>query len=421
MVALIDCNNFYVSCERVFRPDLIGKPVVVLSNNDGCIISRSEEAKSLGLKMAEPAFHKREFMQKHGVVAFSSNYVLYGDMSQRVHDTLRQISPELEIYSIDECFAGLSGIPVAELLGLGKRMKQVVTGNTGIPVSVGIAPTKTLSKIANKIAKKTPEKNGICLLITEREIDQAIRNTPVEDIWGIGRQYAQLLIRYGMRTAWDFTRMNNNWIKKNMSVVGVRTKEELLGKSCLSLEMVQSGKKAIATTRAFGKKTADPAILFEAISAYTARCAEKLRKQHSTACVLTVFIHTDPFNPKEKQYNASKTIKLPVSTNSHLELVRYARICLRKLYRRGYLYKKAGVIVSGLESEHIPQYRLFDEVDRKKQARLLQANDKINQIYGRDTVKLAVQGNGQQWKLRQEKLSRCYTTRLSDIIRVCAG
>lgn len=416
MFALVDCNNFYVSCERVFNPKLEGKPVVVLSNNDGCIIARSEEAKKLGLQMAEPAFQKQKFLLENDVQVFSSNYTLYGDMSARVIQTLSYFVPEIEKYSIDEAFLNLTGF-TGDLEKLSCEIFQTVPQNTGIPVSIGIGPTKTLAKIANKAAKQT---NGIFIIKNERHRDVIIRNTPIEKVWGIGRQYSKLLQHNRVKTAYDFTLLDDSWLRMKMNVIGLRIKHELIGKSCLRLDLITPPKKAIATTRAFGKKTQKLSILSEAVSTYAVRCAEKLRKQHSVANLLTVFIHTDPFNPNEPQINKSKTISLPVATNNNFELVKYALIGLKAIFSPDFRYKKAGVIVDGLQSETQVQWNVFDKTDRVKHRDLSLAIDKLNREFGRDMVKLAVQGDGKKWKLRQEKLSKRYTTNWKEIIEVKA-
>lgn len=416
MFALVDCNNFYVSCERVFNPALNGKPVVVLSNNDGCIIARSEEAKKLGLQMAEPAFKKLKYLKDNDIEVFSSNYTLYGDMSARVTETLSKFIPEIEIYSIDEAFLNLTGF-TGDLEELCKEIIFTVTRNTGIPISIGIGPTKTLAKIANKAAKQS---DGIFIIKNNNQLDALIRNTPIEKVWGIGRQYAKLLQQNQVRTAFDFTLLDDNWLRTKMKVIGLRIKKELLGKSCIRLELMLPPRKAIATTRAFGKKTSELVYITQAISTYAVRCAEKLRKQNSVANLLTVFIHTDPFSPNEPQINKSKTITLPVATNSSMELVKYSLVCLNEIFVKDFRYKKAGVIVDGLQTESSFQQSIFDKTDRKKQHDLLKTIDKLNGEFGRDKVKLAVQGDGKEWKLRQEKLSKRYTTNWNEIIEVKA-
>ena len=414
MFALVDCNNFYVSCERVFNPKLEGKPVVVLSNNDGCIIARSEEAKRLVLKMAEPAFKKYAFLQENNVHIFSSNYTLYGDMSARVSQTLSDFVPEIEIYSIDEAFLNLSGFK-GDPEEFAKRIIQTVHQNTGIPISIGIGPTKTLAKIGNKAAKQT---GGIFIIRNDRHRDSLIRNTPIDKVWGIGKQYGVLLRKTGVKTAFDYTLLDDNWLRIKMKVMGLRIKQELLGEPCIQLELLMPQKKAIATTRAFGKKTSEHSVLKEAVSTYAVRCAEKLRKQHSVANLLTVFIHTDPFNPADPQINKSKTVSLPVATNNNIELVKYSLFCLNEIYSPDFRYKKAGVIVEGLQSEEQIQSNIFDITNHDKFKKLARALDKINYEFGRDKIKLAVQGDGKKWKLRQEKLSKRYTTNWNDIIEV---
>jgi DNA polymerase V len=416
MFALVDCNNFYVSCERVFNPALEGKPVVVLSNNDGCIIARSEEAKKLGLQMAEPAFKKVKFLNDNDVKMFSSNYTLYGDMSARVTETLSQFASEIEIYSIDEAFLNLTGF-TGDLEKLCNDIFITVRQNTGIPISIGIGPTKTLAKIANKAAKQC---GGSFIIKNNGQLDALIRNTPIEKVWGIGRQYAKLLQQNQVKTAYDFTLLDDIWLRTKMKVIGLRIKKELLGESCIRLELIMPPKKAIATTRAFGKKTSEIRFITEAVSTYAVRCAEKLRKQKSVANLLTVFIHTDPFNPGEPQINKSKTITLPVATNDNIEIVKYALVCLNEIFNQGFRYKKAGVIVDGLQDESHFQQHIFDKTDRIKQREVNRMIDKLNSEFGRDKVKLAVQGDGKEWKLRQEKLSKRYTTNWNEIIEVKA-
>ncbi len=411
MFALADCNNFYVSCERVFRPDLNHTPVVILSNNDGCIIARSEEAKALGLKMGEPVFRRKQLIRKHQVQVFSSNYPLYGDLSQRVMDTLRQEVPHVEVYSIDEAFLELTNFP-GDLNKWAEKLIRKVWRNTGIPVSVGIGPTKTLAKIASKAAKQG---TGSFVICNNRHRDCLIRNTAIEKVWGIGRQYHKLLSTHHIHTAFDFTRVDDLWLRQKMKVMGLRIKKELLGESCIPLERMASQKKAIATTRAFGKKTNELRLLREAVATYAARCAEKLRKQRSTASLLTVFIHTDPFNPNEPPYNQSKSLPLPIATNSTKELIHYALMLLDIIFKAGYLYKKAGVIVDGLEPEQHRQLGLYDTTDREKEGALTRTIDELNHRMGRDRIRIAIQGNGKEWKLRQENLSQRYTTNWDEI------
>lgn len=416
MFALVDGNNFYVSCERVFNPKLEQLPVVVLSNNDGCIISRSNEAKALGLKMAEPVFKRMDVIEKHNVQVFSSNYTLYGDMSNRMMKVLRKFTPEIEIYSIDEAFLNLQGIG-SDYEDYGKRIRQTVLKNIGIPVGVGIAHTKTLAKIANKIAKK---QQGVFVIDNERKRDWALRNTTIDDVWGIGRQYSKKLQALGIHSAHDFAGMNSEWVKKNMSVVGLRTLKELQGTACISLEQVMPPKQNIATTRAFGKKLSDFETISEAVSSHAVRCAEKLRKQKSIANFLTVFIHTDPFSEKERYVSKSVTLTMAVATNSNFDLVEAATSGLKSIFQPGLFYKKAGIIVGGISTDTCVQGNLFEGEKHQRFKELSKITDVINAKYGTDTLKLAIQGSSKEWHLKQNNLSRRYTTRWEDLLKVKA-
>ncbi len=416
MFALIDCNNFYVSCERIFNPALEGVPVVVLSNNDGCIISRSNEAKALGLKMGEPVFKRKDIIEKNNVKVFSSNYALYGDISQRVMDTLRSFTPQIEIYSIDEAFLDLSGFSL-NFEEYGKKIRNEILKRIGMPVGVGVAPTKSLAKIANHIAKK---REGVFIISTERERDWALRNTPIDDVWGIGRQYTTLLKRMGINTAFEFTQLSTDWIRNHMTVTGHRLREELLGKPCLSIETVMPAKKNIATTRAFGKKISDLNFLREAVSTYAVKCAGKLRRQKSVASFITVFIHTDPFSEREKYISRSLTLTLPIPSNSDMIIAKAALYALSQIFQPNLLYKKAGVIVSGITSDVAIQGNLFVQHDNEKLSSISQVSDYLNTRYGKGTVQLAIQGSGREWRLKQEKLSPGYTTKWNDILDVKA-
>lgn len=417
MYALVDGNNFYVSCERVFNPKLNGVPVVVLSNNDGCVIARSQEAKDLGLKMGEPAFQRREFFREHNVRVFSSNYELYGDMSRRMHQVFKTFTPSIEMYSIDESFLDLSGIDKFERLeDYGARIKKKVFHDVGIPVGVGIAETKTLAKIANHLAKKIPQLNGVCVLRNQKQIDYALKFTSIEDVWGIGRRYSAKLKIKGINTAFDFVNLPESWVLREMTVVGLKTYQELKGKKRLSLEEIRPPKKAIATTRSFGRKVADLKNLETSVATHATRCAEKLRKQKSIAAYVSVFIITDRFNEEDPQYNNSYTISLPVPSNSQLEIVKYALKALRKIYLQGYKYKKTGVIVTGIIPEDDIQHDLFYEIDVERHERLMKQIDTLNRRYGKDTVKLGIMGMKKEWKLRREMLSRRFTTNWDEIL-----
>ncbi len=417
MFGLIDCNNFYASCERVFQPSLNGKAIVVLSNNDGCVIARSAEAKALGIPMGEPAFKLKELIESNQVAVFSSNYVLYGDMSNRVMTTIGTFVPEMEIYSIDEAFLLLNGFENINLTELGGKLVQTVIRNTGIPVSLGIAPTKTLAKVANKFAKKYKAYNGVCIIDNDEKREKALKLTKIGDVWGIGRQYTKKLEYYSVNTAWDFTQRSKGWVKQQMGVVGERTWLELRGTPCIETESPKS-KKTICTSRSFGEKLTTVEPISEAVANFAAVCAEKLRAQKSTAAVVNVFIHTNPFATNQPQYYNQIVMKLPVSSNDSTELIDYAIRGLQSIFREGYQYKKAGVIVSEISPERPLQADMFDTRDRTKYNKVMGVMDKLNASYGRQKVKIAAQGFDRKWKLKNEKLSPCYSTNIKDIFVV---
>lgn len=419
MYGLIDCNNFYASCERVFNPSLNGKPIVVLSNNDGCVIARSAEAKVLGIPMGEPAYKLKALIESNQVVVFSSNYVLYGDMSQRVMNTISSFVPDIEIYSIDEAFIKFDGFENININELGLKMVRTVTKNTGIPVSLGLAPTKTLAKMANKFAKKYPAYKGVCIIDTDEKREKALQLTSIGDVWGIGRQYAKKLEYYSVNTAWDFTQRTKSWVRHTMGVVGERTWLELRGTPCLEMETPKS-KKSICTSRSFGERLTDYAPISEAVSNFAASCAEKLRKQHSYGCVLTVFIHTNPHATNQTQYYNQTVMQLPVPTNDSSEMIRYALQGLKAIFAEGYRFKKAGVIVSEIVPERPLQGNLFDVRNREKYTRVMDVMDALNASYGKQKVKIAAQGFDRKWTLKNEKLSPCYSTKLSDALPISA-
>ena len=409
----MDCNNFYASCERVFNPALNGKPVIVLSNNDGCVIARSNEAKALGIKMGVPVYQIKDEIQQYGIAVFSSNYTLYGDMSSRVMSILSSLAPEIEIYSIDEAFINLDGIN--DLQALGEKIVSQVVRGTGIPVSIGIAPTKTLAKIANKFAKKYPAYNRLCIIDTEEKRIKALQLFEIGDVWGIGRRQAAKLEKQGVRTAYDFTELPGSWVRKNMTVVGERTWKELRGLSCIDMEAAPPAKKQICTSRSFGKMVEDIGTMSEAIATHASTCAKKLRQQKSYAMSLMVFIHTNNFREDLPQYWKNTIIRLPVPTNDTLEIVHYALEGLKSIFMPGYQYKKAGVIITEIVTS--AQLGLFDTMDREKREKLMQAIDKVNGEH-RHLVKLAVQGNGRDWKLKQEQLSKRYTTDINEVLTI---
>jgi DNA polymerase V len=420
MFALIDCNNFYASCERVFQPKLKNKPIVVLSNNDGCVIARSNEAKKLGIPMGAVAFEYKRIFEQNNINVFSSNYALYGDMSNRVMTLLRDFSPDIEIYSIDEAFLKFDGFEKwFDFNTYGNQIRYKVTKGTGIPISVGIAPTKALSKVANKIAKKFPERTqNVYVIDTEDKRIKALKWLPIGDVWGIGSQHAKRLKKINVNTAYDFTQLTEDWVKTNMSIVGLRLYKELKGIPCLELEDVQP-KKNIATTRSFDKTYEDKAYIQERVSTFAVTCAEKLRKQNSNCNALMVFIHTNGFRKDLPQYGRNVVVKLPFPTNSSIDIAKYATIGLDKIYKKGYQYKKAGVIVMDITPEESKQINLFENSNEKHQP-LMSIMDKINKSIGTTKVKLASQDIGRTWKMKQEKLSPRFTTRIAEIIKIKA-
>ena len=414
MFALVDCNNFYASCERVFNPKIENKPVIVLSNNDGCVIARSNESKALGIKMGEPAFKLKSLIEKNNINVFSTNFALYGDLSKRVMNVMRNEVNQMEVYSIDEAFLDFSDYATKER---GVALKEKVRQWTGIPVSVGIAHTKVLSKVASHIAKKHT-RSGVFMFDDEDLIRRALNVFPVEDLWGVGRKNAKRLKEAGIHTALQFRECDSNWIRRNMSVNGVRLQKELFGEVCYPLELKRNRKKNICTARSFGAEVKELSKLQEAISSHANTCARKLREEKSCCASISVFINTNPFKPQAKQYNPYKVIQLDVPTNDSLEIVKIAIKELESIYRSDCIYKKAGVIVGKIVPQEQVQLSLFDKLNRGKRKSINKAVDKLNAVMGRDKVRLAVQGSGRKWKLKQEKLSPCYTTRLSDMLKV---
>lgn len=414
VLALVDCNNFYVSCERVFNPKLENQPIVVLSNNDGCVVSRSNEVKALGIPMGKPAFEMRDIIQKHDIHTFSSNYTLYADMSQRVMQTLFQFTPDMEIYSIDEAFLDLSGIQVP-LQEYGRQISNTVKQWTGIPVSVGIAPTKTLTKIANRLAKTSPKANGVLNLVDSAYIEEALKRIEVVDIWGVGHRIARKLNKAGIMTALDLSRADINWIKQNFGVEGVRTVYELQGIQCYPLEQNPPSKKSLVVSRMFGRNVESIDELSEAVATYASRAGEKLRKGKLSAGLMTVFITTSRFI--EKSYFNSSTIEFPVQTNDTQEIIQEALSGLKTIYRKGYEYKKAGIILNNLVDENKIQANLFDTVDRDRSKRLMKAIDAIN-YRGICPVRWGAEGLAKPWHAQFNHLSQKYTTQWDQLPKV---
>jgi DNA polymerase V len=441
MYGLIDCNAFYVSCERAFQPALETKPVVVLSNNDGNIIARSSEAKSLGITMGMPFFRARPIIDRHGVTWFSSNYPLYGDMSRRVHDTISQFVPEIEHYSIDEAFVGFDATdPEADA----HEIRQTVRQWTGIPVSVGIGQTKVLAKIANHIAKKNPEHEGVVVLAGDN-VDQYLKDFDVADVWGIGHSYARLLKSDGddeesgqpdlweaaglprvrrrprIETAFELKRCSDEWIRKHLTIKGLRLVWELRGISCLPLEAFEKPRKGLCCSRSFGRPVTTLEDLREAVAMHATRGAEKLRRQRLAASHLTVFISTSRFrqNPEEI-YSASASWRLVLPTSHPSALVSAALPLLERVYKPGFVYHKAGVFLTNITPDTVKQQSFLERVNDEKEARLMDAVDRINRKFGHHTIRPLAVGFDHKWKMKQSQVSPRYTTHLDEVMRVRA-
>ena len=418
MFALVDCNNFYASCERVFQPQWKGKPVVILSNNDGCVIARSNEAKALGIPMGAPAFKYQAQFKRQKIKVFSSNYPLYGDMSSRVMSILERYTPNIELYSIDEAFLQFKGFDLFDLQKEGMKMQKQIKKWTGIPVSVGIAPSKALAKIANKIAKKFAVKTGgVYSINTEEKRIKALKWTSISDVWGIGRQHLQQLEAIGVANAWQFSLLSDDWVRKQMSVLGLRLKKDLQGLPSIQLEEVKAPKKGIATTRSFEGNLTSFSDLEERVSTFASNCAEKMRKQQSSCQALLVFIRSDPHKKDVISYRNSCVLTLPYATNSSIILSRYAILGLRKIFKENIAYKKAGVMIMGLLPTEKRQLNLFENNNTKHVA-LMKSLDKIHKRFGPYQIKLANQDLNRTWKMKQQYLSNRFTTELKDVITV---
>lgn len=416
-VALVDCNNFYASCERVFQPALRGKPVVVLSNNDGCVIARSEEAKARGVAMGEPWHLCRRRVDTQGVIVRSSNYTLYGDMSARVMQILPRFTPDLEIYSIDEAFLSLAGFE-DRLAAHARELRRIVLQWTGIPVSVGIAPTKTLAKVANRLAKKEPGRGGVCILADERDIDAVLGSMDLTDLWGVARRLATRLQALGIGNPLTLKRADPRFIRERFNVVVERLVHELRGTPCISLEDAPPARKSIMVSRSFGQMVASRAELSEAVATFAARAAEKLRRQSLAANRLTVFVHTNRFRPKDPRYDAVKATRLEVATADTGKLIDAAQRALTSIYRPGYHYKKAGVLLLDLVPAAEVQGALFAGPDTPASQARMGAVDRLNRHFGRDTVTYAAAGLRRAWRLRSDFISPRYTTNWDELLQV---
>jgi DNA polymerase V len=426
VVALVDCNNFYCSCERSFNSAIQKRPTLVLSNNDGCVVARSNEAKALGIKMGQPVFECQDIIKAHNIQVFSSNYSLYADISDRVMKTLATFSPRVEVYSIDEAFIDLSHIPAACLRDYGREIRETVWRFTGIPVSVGIATTKTLSKIATDIVKRQPTHQGVLNLsqYTEAELDELLESIALKDVWGIGSRYVdRLQSSRDIFTSKDLKYADEHWIRRRFSVMVQRTVLELRGIVCFPLETQVKPKKGIMTAKSFGRPVECLEELEEAISTYTARAAEKLRSQGSAASCISIFIQTNHFQQHTPQYAKSLSRLLPYPTSFTPDFLNVVLDMVRSIYREGYAYKKCGVFLSKIMPQEVLQADLFGDfsLEREyKKARLMCVVDLLNQLWGSNTLFFGAQGIGRTWKMRQERRSPCFTTRWGDILVVRA-
>ena len=414
MFALVDCNNFYASCERVFQPKLRGKPVVVLSNNDGCVIARSNEVKALGIDMGAPYFQIKNLIRQHGIAVFSSNYTLYGDMSARVMETLREFTSDVEVYSIDEAFCDLLGFANRNLDEYGHILRNKVKQWTGIPVSIGVAKTKTLAKIANKVAKKA---DGVLVLDKPDFTNAVLSLVNVGDIWGIGRRWTAFLNGHGVKTALEFANLPDHWIRKHMHIVGLRTAHELRGISCIPMEDAPKPKKNIIVSRSFGQSVTTLEGMLEAIISYTTRAGEEMRSQQLVAKHIQVFLTTNRFN-NDPYYANSITLEFPIATSYTPELIQYATTGIKRIYRKGFRYKKCGLMMMDLTSQHQPQFDIFETQDREKQHTVMAALDTINSRWGTGTLFYAGAGIKKPWAMKRGHKSPHYTTEWDDLLTI---
>ncbi len=418
MIGIIDCNNFYASCERTFNPALQNQPVVVFSNNDGAVIARSEEAKALGITMAVPVFKIKEMMKLKQIHAFSSNYTLYGDMSKRIKAITRNFFNAVEDYSIDESFVDCKGLQLLNLYNYVKDARDKITQWSGVPVSIGVGATKTLSKIANRIAKKQYRSIGVYVIDTEQKRIEALKNTNVNDVWGVGGRITAKLNAKGISTAYHLSMVDTNWAKANFSVVLQKTVYELQGISCIPLELQAPNKQAIASQKSFGVFQTELEPIAEALANYTARVAEKLRKQKMLAGGIQVWLGTNNFSKTDTQYFPKINTVCNVPTDYTPYLISKANQALNAIYKKGYVYKRVGIMLTNLCHQTDGTLNLFYNQNRQREISVIKQFDKINRINGTDTVRIAQQGFKNNWHMKQENLSQFYTTRLSDIIEI---
>ena len=415
MFALADCNNFFVSCERVFRPDLQGRPVIVLSSNDGCAVARSNEAKALGIKMGAPFFQIRHLVKQHNVAVFSGNMALYGDMSQRVRWVLEEFAPSIEIYSIDEAFLDLRGMQGVDFDQYAKHISHRCWRLTSIPVSVGIAPTKTLAKIASELCKRYPKLQGGCYMHRAEDIEKVLRKYPIEDVWGIGRRSAPRLHAMGIHTAYEYTQLSESAIRAMSGITGVRTWRELRGEPCIEFEDGFEAKQSICVSRSFSEEIADVDVLCEQVANFASSVAEKLRSQGSVACEINVFAFTNRFKESAPQMYGNKLLHLTIPTNDQRTIVTRSVAATRELFLDGYGYKKAGVVATHIMPAQNVMHSLFDDTTAlEREHRITSVVDAVNCNFGRGTLKFAIQGSG-KGKSHSENQSPHYTTKWSDL------
>jgi DNA polymerase V len=413
--ALIDCNAFYVSCERVFNPKLNNKPVVALSNNDGCIIARSKEAKALGIKMGVPLFKVKDIVERENVIVFSSNYTLYADMSRRVMNIISEFTPSIEVYSIDEAFIELTNMNV-DYESYARHMRKVILQYTGIPVSIGIASTKTLTKVANHIAKDDESLEGVCSLIQHENLDQVLEDTNVADVWGVGRQLSKKLIANGIFNAKLLKNCEDAWVRKMMSVNGLKTVSELREISCLDLEETSATRKSCCTTRSFGKPLINLEDIEQAVTTFARRATERIRGENLIASTVSVFLRTNPFD-RNRYYSNSSTTTLSYPTYDTVQIVKTALQLTKIIFRENYKYKKAGVLLSGFYEKGTETKDLFSEAGYRS-PKLMSAVDQINERYGSDTIQIATECQMGKWKQKRKNCTQSYTTQLDNVLLI---
>jgi DNA polymerase V len=413
--ALIDCNAFYVSCERVFNPKLNNKPVVALSNNDGCIIARSKEAKALGIKMGVPLFKVKDIVERENVIVFSSNYTLYADMSRRVMNIISEFTPSIEVYSIDEAFIELTNMNV-DYESYARHMRKVILQYTGIPVSIGIASTKTLTKVANHIAKDDESLEGVCSLIQHENLDQVLEDTNVADVWGVGRQLSKKLIANGIFNAKLLKNCEDAWVRKMMSVNGLKTVSELREISCLDLEETSATRKSCCTTRSFGKPLINLEDIEQAVTTFARRATERIRGENLIASTVSVFLRTNPFD-RNRYYSNSSTTTLSYPTYDTVQIVKTALQLTKIIFRENHKYKKAGVLLSGFYEKGTETKNLFSEA-RYRSPKLMSAVDQINERYGSDTIQIATECQMGKWKQKRKNCTQSYTTQLDNVLLI---